>query len=83
MQLELKGLRLERETDCSKTGRVNQARDARIVFGGVRSPDLAHFVNGKNDFDHMCPNFYSSPAKHSSASLPQPSIGAITKERQI
>ena len=47
MQLDLKGLRLERMTDCPKTERANQAGDARIVFGRVGSPDLAHFVNGK------------------------------------
>ena len=41
MQLELERSRPERETDRSKTGRANQEGDARIVFGGAGSHDLA------------------------------------------
>ena len=53
MQMELERLRLEREADRSagEGGEPNQAGGARVVFGGTRSSDLPHFVDGKDDLD--------------------------------
>ena len=53
MQMELERLRLEREAYCSavELGEANQARGVRVAFGGIRSPDLPHFVDGKDDLD--------------------------------
>ena len=51
--MELERLRLERKPDrAAREGReANQARNARAAFGGIRSPDLPHFVDGKDDLD--------------------------------
>ena len=51
MQMELERLRLEPETDRSAgEGKdANQTGDARVVFRGTRSPDLPHFIDGKDD----------------------------------
>ena len=49
MQMELERLRLEREADRS-AGEANQAGGVR-AFGGVKSLDLPHFVDGKDDLD--------------------------------
>ena len=51
--MELKRLRLKREADCSagEGGEANQEGGARVAFGGIRSPDLPHFVGGKDDLD--------------------------------
>ena len=51
MQLELERLRLEREANRSarEGGEANQAGDVCVALGGTRSPDLPHFVNGKDD----------------------------------
>ena len=53
MKIDLERLRLEREADRSaEKGREgNQAGGARVAFGGIRSPDLPHFVDGKDDLD--------------------------------
>ena len=49
MQMELERMRLEREADRSG-GEANQAGGVR-AFGGVKSLDLPHFVDGKDDLD--------------------------------
>ena len=55
MQLKLERLRLKIETYRSngEGGEANQAGDIYFVFGGARSPDLPHFIDGKDD-----PNTY-------------------------
>ena len=52
MQMELERLRLEREANRSagEGGEANQAGGVR-AFGGVKSLDLPHFVDGKDDLD--------------------------------
>ena len=49
MQLELKRLREEWEIDCSREEgeERNQVKGARIAFGGARSLNLSHFIDGK------------------------------------
>ena len=46
-------MRLKPETDRSigKGREENQEGGARVVFGGTRSPDLPHFIDGKDDLD--------------------------------
>ena len=58
MQMKLERLSLKREADRSagEGGEANQAGGARVVFGGTRSPDLPHFVDGKDDLDQGFPN---------------------------
>ena len=53
MQAELERSRLKREADhVAREGReANQAGGARVIFGGTRSPDLPHFIDGKDDLD--------------------------------
>ena len=53
MQMELERLRVEREANCAagEGGEANQARSVRVTFEGIRSPDLPHFVDGKDDLD--------------------------------
>ena len=53
MQMELERLRLEREANRSagEGGEANQTGGVRVAFGGIRSPDLPHFVDGKDDLD--------------------------------
>ena len=57
--MELKRLRLEREADraAGEGGETNQAGGARVVFGGTRSPDLPHFVDGKDNLDSYLLHF--------------------------
>ena len=51
MQMELERLTLERVADCfaGEGGEANQAGGVRVAFGGIKSPDLPHFVDGKDD----------------------------------
>ena len=53
MQMKLDRLRLERESDRSAAEglEANQAGVTCVVFRGTRSPDLSHFVDGKDDLD--------------------------------
>ena len=51
--MKLERLRLDREADrcAGEGGEANQAGDVRVAFGGIRSPDLPQFVDGKDDPD--------------------------------
>ena len=66
MQMELERLRLEREADHSsgEGGEANQAGGACVAFGGIKSPDLPHFVDGKDDLDSylLCFERYATVA---------------------
>ena len=59
-------LRLEREADRSagEEREANQARGVRIAFVEIRSPDLPHFLDGKDDLDSYLLRFerYSTVA---------------------
>ena len=52
MQLELEKLILERETNRSgQEGGKKSGRGAHVAFRRERSPDLPHFIDGKDDLD--------------------------------